>query len=476
MEQNYLQNAEGLQSDCLQAPAPLSLYIHIPFCLQKCRYCDFLSGPSSAETREAYIQALLREISLSGKSRAGLREEERSWPAAPGLPVEGSPLKGSALQADSAAPGLPVEDRQRQTPEVDTIFFGGGTPSVLEADQLARIMAALHRHFRIREEAEISLEMNPGTADAGKLRDLKAMGINRLSIGVQSMHDRELRLLGRIHTAQEAGEAYVLARKAGFSNINLDLMSALPGQSFRDWAETLEKAVCWEPEHLSAYSLIIEPGTPFASLQENGKLPPLPDEETDREMYHYTRAFLAENGYRRYEISNYAKPGRACRHNCGYWTGHDWLGLGIGAASCVGGVRFINTSSLEKYLKRMTMERDSQPEASEISIEGDSLPGAPEKSTSGFLKGSLREIREEVRHLSLEDQMEEFMFLGLRMTAGVRESVFLERFGTPMQKIYGEVIRKHLAQGVLRRTESGICLTERGIDVSNYVLADYLLS
>ena len=376
-------------------------------------------------------------------------------------------------------------------------------------------MAALHRHFRIREEAEISLEMNPGTADAGKLRDLKAMGINRLSIGVQSMHDRELRLLGRIHTAQEAGEAYVLARKAGFSNINLDLMSALPGQSFRDWAETLEEAVRWEPEHLSAYSLIIEPGTPFASLQENGKLPPLPDEETDREMYHYTRAFLAENGYRRYEISNYAKPGRACRHNCGYWTGHDWLGLGIGAASCVGGVRFINTSSLEKYLKRMTPEGGSLPEvpeksteggglpgaseksteggglpgASEKSTEGGGLPGAPEKSTeggglpgvpakstSGFLKGSLREIREEVRHLSLEDQMEEFMFLGLRMTAGVRESVFLERFGTPMQKIYGEVIRKHLAQGVLRRTESGICLTERGIDVSNYVLADYLLS
>ena len=228
----------------------VSLYIHIPFCLKKCRYCDFLSGPQTQQQRERYVQALVREI-----------RGQKDCP-----------------------PGTPV----------DTVFFGGGTPSVLTMDQIGRILDAARENFSFLPDAEISLEMNPGTADPGKLLAFRQAGINRLSIGVQSMHDEELRLLGRIHSAEQAREAFVMARDAGFDNISIDLMSALPGQTFDSWADSLRQAVEWKPEHISAYSLIIEPGTPFFDLFEKGKLPALPDEETDREMYHYTRRFLAQ--------------------------------------------------------------------------------------------------------------------------------------------------------------------------------------
>ena len=384
---------------------PLSLYLHIPFCVRKCRYCDFLSGPQDQETREAYVRSLIREI-----------EEQSVCP------------RGTC---------------------VDTVFFGGGTPSVLTGGQVAGIMEALKGFFSIREDAEISMEMNPGTADAEKLLAFKSAGINRLSMGVQSMRDDELRTLGRIHTAQEARSSFELARKTGFDNINVDLMSALPGQSFESWQYTLGEAVRWAPEHISAYSLIIEPGTPFASMYENGTLPPLPDEDTDREMYHFTKDFLAEHGYLRYEISNYALAGRECRHNSGYWTGHPYLGFGIGAASYVNGTRFSNDSDLSEYLK---------------AFPGDRSHGGPAGTA-----------RAEQHRLSGEEQMEEFMFLGLRMTAGVKDQVFFERFGEKISDIYGPVLDRHISQGVLERTEGGYRLTDRGVDVSNYVLADYLL-
>ena len=384
---------------------PLSLYLHIPFCVRKCRYCDFLSGPQDQETREAYVRSLIREI-----------EEQSVCP------------RGTC---------------------VDTVFFGGGTPSVLTGGQVAGIMEALKGFFSIREDAEISMEMNPGTADAEKLLAFKSAGINRLSMGVQSMRDDELRTLGRIHTAQEARSSFELARKTGFDNINVDLMSALPGQSFESWQYTLGEAVRWAPEHISAYSLIIEPGTPFASMYEFVTLPPLPDEHTDREMYHFTKDFLAEHGYLRYEISNYALAGRECRHNSGYWTGHPYLGFGIGAASYVNGIRFSNDSDLSEYLK--------------------AFPG--DRSHGGAAGTALAEQH----RLSGEEQMEEFMFLGLRMTAGVKDQVFFERFGEKISDIYGPVLDRHISQGVLERTEGGYRLTDRGVDVSNYVLADYLL-
>ena len=384
----------------------VSLYIHIPFCLKKCRYCDFLSGPQTQQQRERYVQALVREI-----------RGQKDCP-----------------------PGTPV----------DTVFFGGGTPSVLTMDQIGRILDAARENFSFLPDAEISLEMNPGTADPGKLLAFRQAGINRLSIGVQSMHDEELRLLGRIHSAEQAREAFVMARDAGFDNISIDLISALPGQTFDSWADSLRQAVEWKPEHISAYSLIIEPGTPFFDLFEKGKLPALPDEETDREMYHYTRRFLAQHGYARYEISNYALPGRACRHNCGYWTGHPYLGLGIGAASYVNGTRFSNTADLEDYIQKMAVYGP----AGQPSMEG---------------------IRREIHVLTRQEKMEEFMFLGLRMTEGVSGADFTARFKKTLDEVYGDVIRGHIAKGLIERSEDGLRLTERGTDLSNYVMSDYLM-
>ena len=381
----------------------ISVYIHIPFCLRKCRYCDFLSGPGTEAVREEYVRALVSEILCQSPSGA------------------------------------------------DTVFFGGGTPSVLTGDQVLRIMEALGRVYRIRSDAEISMEMNPGTADADKLRAFRKAGINRLSMGVQSMRDEELRMLGRIHTAAQAREAFDMAREAGFDNINIDLMSALPGQTFETWADTLAQAVRWDPEHISAYSLIIEPGTPFAQMYEAGTLPPLPDEETDRDMYRYTGTFLEAHGYGRYEISNYAKPGRESRHNSGYWTGRSYIGFGIGAASFVDGVRYSNITDLEDYLRIL-------------------------QDPAGTGQDLGRLLHTDIHPLTEEEKMEEFMFLGLRLTAGVREADFAARFGRTMDSVYGKTIRKHIAQGLVERTQAGVCLTERGIDISNYVLADYLLS
>ena len=404
--ENNMQNTK-CRGDFLSGTDLISLYVHIPFCLRKCRYCDFLSAPQADIDRERYVKALIREI-----------KTQKDCPA-----------------------GRPV----------DTVFFGGGTPSVLSADQIGRIIDALREVFLILPDAEVSLETNPGTADFDKLSAFKKAGINRLSMGVQSMHDEELRLLGRIHTADQALEAFKTARAAGFDNINIDLMSALPGQTFDSWADSLRQAVEWRPEHISAYSLIIEPGTPFSALYETGELPPLPDEETDRKMYHYTREYLAQHGYGRYEISNYALKGRECRHNSGYWTGHPYLGFGIGAASYVNGARFSNIPDFETYIVEMEKA------------------GIPAEIEQVYEK-----VRTEIHSLTEQEKMEEFMFLGLRMTAGVKTSDFASRFGKSLDEVYGDVIRRHLAQGLLQRTPEGFCLTERGTDVSNYVMADYL--
>lgn len=382
---------------------PVSLYLHFPFCVRKCRYCDFLSGPASEEERDNYIELLCREVRL----------------------------------------------RSREVPgQVDTIFLGGGTPSLMTGAQMDKLMECLSDAFAILPDAEISMEVNPGTADGEKLRSFRESGINRISIGVQSLDDNELRLLGRIHTAGEAREIFHEARAAGFTNINLDLMSALPGQKMETWEHTLREAVSLGPEHLSAYSLIIEDGTPFARMQ----LPALPSEEEDREMYHFTKRFLAQSGYRRYEISNYAKDGYACKHNCGYWTGHAYLGLGLGASSFLNGERFKNPDKMDLYREAV-------------------------------LRGDSEELRQERELLSPEEQMEEYMFLGLRMTDGVCTEDYQQRFGEPVEKRFGEVIEKHLRQGLVCRkaveagehTRHRLALTDYGMDVANYVMADYIL-
>ncbi len=370
---------------------PLELYVHIPFCVKKCDYCDFLSGYADRERQESYIRALLAEI-------AGI-------PADPGR-------------------------------EVISVFIGGGTPSVMDAAWIGEILDALNDKFVISPEAEMTMEANPGTLTREKLGLYRAHGINRLSIGLQSPKDEELKILGRIHTYQEFLKSYTMAREAGFSNINIDLMCAIPGQTYEGWIENLCIAAQLSPEHISAYSLIIEEGTPFAEKELA-----LPDEETEYRMYEDTAAVLAEYGYRQYEISNYAKEGFACRHNIGYWKRTEYLGLGLGAASLYEGLRFANTGNMEEYL---TGSRDAAC------------------------------IRRDILHLSEREQMEEFMFLGLRMTEGICEQEFQKQFGRLLPEIYGTILEKYENMGFLERKAGFWRFTRAGIHVSNQILADFL--
>lgn len=368
----------------------IELYLHIPFCSRKCDYCDFLSGPADQKRQREYVEALKREIAASGKKE-----------------------------------------------EVSSVFFGGGTPSLLPAEWMEELMESLTEQFRLAEDAEISMEANPGTLTAEKLSGYRKAGINRLSLGCQSARNEELKYLGRIHTYEMFEESFQMAREAGFSNLNVDLMSGLPGQSGKSWEESLRKILKWNPEHISAYSLIVEEGTPFARRELI-----LPTEEEERRMYEVTGTLLGEAGYEQYEISNYAKLGFACRHNIGYWIRRPYLGMGLGAASLFGEVRYQNTSSMEMYLSKS---------------------GEPEK------------IRENKEELSRKEQMEEFCFLGLRMMCGISRREFEEQFQRSMEEVYGAVIEKHKKLGMLEEEEGRVRLTRRGISVSNGVMADFLL-
>ena len=382
----------------------LAIYIHIPFCVRKCLYCDFLSAPASDETREQYVQALCREI----------REERKSY----------------------------------VNYKIETIFLGGGTPSLLSGEQLDRILGTVFDAYQVADDCEISMEVNPGTVTKEKLKAYKRAGVNRLSIGMQSAVEEELQSLGRIHSSEDAFDTYDLAVKTGFNNINIDLMSAIPGQTIESWKESLKRILDLEPApaHVSAYSLIIEEGTPFF---ENTST--LPDEDTEREMYKITNDILSEAGYLRYEISNYAKPGYACRHNCTYWERGSYVGFGIGAASLVDQIRFSNTRNLKDYLGK-------------------------------YLKNATVAIKENRQELSVEEQMEEFMFLGLRMMRGVSAGKFSDLFGKTIEQVYPGIVEKYCRQGLLQKIpeqgsgEVRIALTERGIDVSNVIMADFLLT
>ena len=401
----------------MQNKEELSLYIHIPFCVRKCGYCDFLSAPADEKARDRYVQALLMEI-------------ERYQ-------------------------GTETADRK-----IKTLYIGGGTPSILSVDQLDRIIQKIKCTFNFYGDIEASMEMNPGTASKEKCRALYQMGINRLSIGLQSTNDKELKTLGRIHSYEDFLNTYAWCREAGFQKINVDLMAALPYQTVESYTTGLRKIIRLAPEHISAYSLILEEGTPFYQKYNSGCYP-LPDEEQERLMYRETEQILAQAGSERYEISNYAKRGYACRHNLVYWQGGDYLGLGLGSSSYMDGVRFHNTTDFDTYVNQ----------------------------------GAHVEDREE---LSMQAKMEEFMFLGLRVMAGVSGTEFEKRFGKTMEDVYGDVLRKHEEEGLLRierkearkenRKEASaaepakgktnierVMLTTKGVDVSNYVFADFLL-
>ena len=389
----------------MKTKRPLSIYIHIPFCVRKCLYCDFLSAPASGETMEAYASCLCREIEAAGK-----------------------------LYPDY---------------EVRTVFFGGGTPSILKKERICQIMEVLRRAFSLAEDAEITIEVNPGTVDADKLAAYYAAGINRLSIGVQSLQENELQALGRIHSTEDFFQTYSMAIKSGFNNINVDLMSAIPEQTLESCQDTLRQLLSLDrpPSHISAYSLIIEEGTPF---YEN--TPVLPDEEKDRLFYKITNDILKAAGYHRYEISNYAREGCECRHNRVYWERGEYLGFGIGAASLMQETRFSNIRDLQTYLKLLSGEAADGPSTGQLT----------------------EHLRQEVSHLTEREQMEEFMFLGLRLTEGVSKKRFFKTFGKKFTDVYPGISEKLIREGLLVQEGDRLKLTELGLDVSNRVMAEFL--
>ena len=380
----------------------LELYIHIPFCAKKCSYCDFLSFPAGQEAQEAYVAQLIREINASA-----------------------------------------IMGRDR---EVSSVFIGGGTPSILDPRMIVDIMSAVRHSFCVSKDAEITIECNPGSTLRHKFAVYRSAGINRLSIGLQSADNAELRMLGRIHSYEEFLKCYQGARMEGFENINVDLIDCIPMQTMHTWKKTLRSVVMLRPEHLSVYNLIVEEGTPFYEMQQKGLLM-LPDEEEQAAMDEFTRSFLRRNGYERYEISNFAREGAACRHNVGYWTGVNYLGFGLGASSLYDGTRWSNIRDISGYLA-IDLLHDQQAE---------------------------EKLRAEVHELDEKEQMEEYMFLGLRMTRGVSETGFRERFGRTVDNVFGKALSRHLEDGLLLREGSVIRFSERGMDLSNTVLSDLLL-
>jgi oxygen-independent coproporphyrinogen-3 oxidase len=380
----------------------LSLYVHIPFCKRKCLYCDFLSFNAEKEVMDSYFKALEKEITLAGEEYGGFT--------------------------------------------VRSVFFGGGTPSFPETNKICYILDTVRHSFDVDPRAEISIEVNPASAMYDKLLSYRAAGFNRLSIGAQSLDDRELKCLGRLHDSEMFFETFSNARKAGFDNINVDIMSALPGQSLSTYLKTLDGITALSPEHISAYSLIVEEGTPFYDMDLD-----LPDEDLDRTMYHETKRILKERGYHRYEISNYARgDGDAfeCFHNKVYWRRGNYLGLGLGASSMVMDVRWNSTGELKEYLEL----------------------------TNG---AKLQDICRNRQELDKGSKMEEFMFLGLRLVKGVSLKEFEDLFGCDINSVYLKVIEKYKSTGHLETFDCGggkfLRLTDSGLDVSNTVMADFLL-
>ncbi len=373
------------------------IYIHIPFCVRKCLYCDFLSFACDKDAQEKYMEALYNEIKAFGPF---------------------------------------IRNR-----EVSSIFIGGGTPSVVEPRLLGRVLGFIKENYNVNPDAEITMELNPGTVNKEGLEEYKAMGINRLSMGLQAWQDRLLKIIGRIHTAKRFEESFFLAREAGFKNINVDLMLSLPSQTMEDVKETIEKVTALGPEHISAYSLIIEEGTPLKDMFDKGVYEEA-DEDTDRKMYHFACEMLEQKGYGRYEISNFAKKGFESRHNMLYWRTNEYKGFGLGASSYFNGERFHNTDNMEMYLN------------------------------SSYDHNM---IKEDTEKLTKEDKISEFMFMGMRMTKGVSKAEFYDRFGLTISDIFGEVIDKYKKMGMVCETEERVFLTSEGTDVSNVIFSEFLL-
>lgn len=381
----------------------VGIYIHIPFCARKCNYCDFYSLASGEDEKKSYIEALKREIKEVSKK----------------------------VNADY---------------QVYTIYFGGGTPSIIKADYIKEVLDVIRSHFKLYKDdfyPEITIECNPKTVDMDKLSIYKEAGINRISLGLQSTDNDELKLLGRIHTYEDFLESYEMVRKSGFKNVNIDLMSAIPNQKTETYEKSLNEIIRLNPEHISSYSLIIEEGTPFfKKYSENAPLfSELPSEDEDREMYALTSEKFSKAGYERYEISNYAKEGFYSRHNTSYWDRVPYLGFGAGASSFFENERYKNMANLKEYIE----------------------------------KAGIEDIREEIIKLNLNDAMSEFMFLGLRKVVGVSKSEFKSNFTFCVEEIFGENIKKYINNKLLIDNGEFLRLSDRGLDISNYVISDFLL-
>ena len=367
----------------------LGLYLHIPFCKSKCRYCDFCSFPHlDRETVEAYCAALAREIEACGE--------------------------------------------QMRDVLVDTVYFGGGTPTYLPAKRLAALLDTVAKHFRVAADAEITIECNPATADGEALSILRGAGFSRLSIGAQSLSDGELRLLGRIHSAKDFKDTFAAARRAGFDNISADVMFGIPAQTAASFAATLRALADLAPDHVSAYGLKIEEGTPFFAERDSLSLP---SEDEERQMYMDAVDFLAERGYGRYEISNFAKKGKESRHNLRYWERRDYLGMGLAAYSCLGNERFSNTEELSLYLA-----------------------------------GKRVATRERV---SAHDALCEAIMLGMRLERGVNFATLADTYGDAAWD-YQNRLAKYADGGFVRKTKEGYAFTSDGFYVSNTILSDIL--
>lgn len=372
----------------------MSLYIHIPFCKQKCLYCDFPSYVGKESLINEYIRALNEEI---------LRKCSKY--------------------------------------KIASIFVGGGTPSYLNEINLESLLKTINL-LDFKDEFEFTIECNPGTLNEEKLALMKNYNVNRISMGLQTTNDNILKEIGRIHSFEEFKKNYNQARKAGFENINVDLMFGLPNQHMKDWKASLEDVMSLEPDHISAYSLIIEEGTCFYNLYNNDKLN-IPNEEEERSMYLFTKGFLEDYGYNQYEISNYAKVNKECFHNKVYWKCNEYLGLGVSASSFVDEKRFKNIDDIKIYIENINNNED---------------------------------VTEEIHVNNINDDMEEFMFMGLRMIEGINLKIFKKRFGKDVFDIYDEVIKNNIKKGLLVVDSEKLYLSEKGIELSNYVMSDFILN
>ena len=372
----------------------ISLYIHIPFCKQKCLYCDFPSYSGKEILMNEYIDALKKEIlQKSGKY------------------------------------------------SINSIFIGGGTPSYLKDSNLQSLLATLNK-LNLKENLEFTVECNPGTLNKRNLDIMKKYNVNRISMGLQSTKNSILKEIGRIHSFEEFKSNYFLAREIGFDNINVDLMFGLPNQTIEEWKESLEEIAKLEPDHISAYSLIIEEGTHFYNLYEKDKLK-LPNEDIERMMYLSTKDILNKYGYHQYEISNFAKIDKECFHNKVYWKCNEYLGLGVSASSFVDEKRIKNIDDIEKYIEKINKDET---------------------------------VIEEIHENDINDDMEEFVFMGLRMIEGIKINEFKKKFNKDIYEVYGDIIEKNIKKELLICNSDKLFLSSRGMEISNYVMSDFILS